>query len=276
MKKILIPTDFSLHSEYAAKLASKIARNSDCEIHLLHMIDIPQGPADATSKGASSIPENVLYIKKSKELLEDFKNEFFNENKEVIQSIIFESPSQGILNYTKKTDVDLIIMGSKGHSKADDFLIGSNTKKTVQASEAPVLIIKKDEENLKLKNLVLASCFDKTEENKTLSKLINFVEKFKSTLHLVKIISTSKFENTQLSNQKMEAFAKRHKLTKYSINIQNDNSIGEGVVNFSKEVNSDIIALGSNGRNSFSHILNKSVTKQVTNTALQPVIVFKI
>ncbi|WP_435260739.1 universal stress protein [Tenacibaculum sp. nBUS_03] len=46
MKKILIPIDFSKHSEYACVLASKIAKKSNSEVHLLHMVELPSGIID--------------------------------------------------------------------------------------------------------------------------------------------------------------------------------------------------------------------------------------
>ena len=276
MKKILVPTDFSLSSEYAAKLASKIARSSRSELHLIHVIDLPKGAPDMTSKGASSIPENMLYIKKTKEILERFKTKFFYKNKILKQAIIFNTPTEGILNYIKKINTDLIVMGSKGHSKIEELLIGSNTSKVVQMSKTPVLIIKKNEDNFKLRNLVFASDFkEKNQRNEPLNKLINFASKFKSTFHLLKINTPSKFENTQVSKQKMQQFANTYQLSKYSINTQNDSSIEEGIVNFSEEVSGDIIAIESNGRNALSHLLNRSITKHLSSIALQPVIIFK-
>ena len=40
MKKILIPTDFSDHAEYALKVAAQIARKNNGEIILLHMLEL--------------------------------------------------------------------------------------------------------------------------------------------------------------------------------------------------------------------------------------------
>src|SRR5690554_4089593 len=41
MKKILVPTDFSAQADYALKLASEIAKKSNAEITLLHVVEIP-------------------------------------------------------------------------------------------------------------------------------------------------------------------------------------------------------------------------------------------
>ncbi len=276
MKKILIPIDFSKASEHASKLGSKIARATNSEVHLLHMIEIPKGAIDMVSNSTFSMPQNMLYIKKTKEKMNEHQETFFSKNENVIQSILFESASEGILNYNNKINPDLIVMGSKGHSEIEEILIGSNTEKTIRTSKTPVLVVKKDEENFKQKNLVFASDFkEQTEKNEPLKKLIDFSKRFKSTFHLLKINTPSTFENTQTSKRKMEAFAKKYELPKYTINIQNDSSIDEGIINFSDEVSADIIALESYGRNTFSHFFNRSITKHVSNEATQPVIIFK-
>ena len=41
MKRILVPTDFSDHAEYALKVAAQIARKNNGEIYLLHMLEMP-------------------------------------------------------------------------------------------------------------------------------------------------------------------------------------------------------------------------------------------
>ena len=41
MKRILVPTDFSDHAEYALRVAAQIARENNSEIVLLHMLELP-------------------------------------------------------------------------------------------------------------------------------------------------------------------------------------------------------------------------------------------
>ena len=42
MKKILVPVDFSKHSEYALHIAAKIAKQVQAEIIVLHMMGISE------------------------------------------------------------------------------------------------------------------------------------------------------------------------------------------------------------------------------------------
>ena len=49
MKKILSSTDFSKEAENALKVAAQMAKRYDCEIYLLHMLEIPFQEVDALS-----------------------------------------------------------------------------------------------------------------------------------------------------------------------------------------------------------------------------------
>ena len=42
MKKIIVPVDFSKHSEYALKTAAKIARKYNADILVLHMLEMSE------------------------------------------------------------------------------------------------------------------------------------------------------------------------------------------------------------------------------------------
>ena len=78
MKKILVPIDFSKPSEYAAKMAAKIAKKSNAIIYLIHMIELPSGVIDMGSGNKFSIPESMLYLRKTREKVLGFKQKFFS------------------------------------------------------------------------------------------------------------------------------------------------------------------------------------------------------
>ena len=62
MKRILIPTDFSKYADEAIEVGAEIAKKNDCEIILIHMLELPGQMKDAI-KGETSIPE-IMQIKK--------------------------------------------------------------------------------------------------------------------------------------------------------------------------------------------------------------------
>lgn len=274
MKKILVPIDFSKKSEYAAKMAAKIAKKSNGVVYLLHLIEVPTGATDMGSSSSFSIPEVMLYLRKVRERVLKFKETFFNDSIEVHHSIWFQKPFEGIIKYADKIDADLILMGSKGHSEFEEILIGSNTEKVVRTSKRPVIVVKKDDKKFKLKNLVFASNF-KNDNSEVFNKFLNFANEFNSKIHLLKVNTPSKFESTHNAKEKIKAFIKDYEMPKYSINIYNDTSIQRGILNFSKDINADLICLGTHGRSGLSHLFSPSVTKKLSKKALKPMLTIK-
>ncbi|OSY87194.1 universal stress protein [Tenacibaculum holothuriorum] len=275
MKKILVPIDFSKHSEYAAKLAAKMAKKTNSEVHLLHMIELPSGIVDMGGGANFSIPESMLYIRKVRDKMLDWKQEFFPKNEDVKHAIRFQNPYEGIRDYAKKSGADLITMGTKGHTDIEEMLIGSNTEKVVRNSEIPVLVTKKDDDNFKPKNIVFASSF-KPSKNRAFERFLDFAKDFKSKIHLLKVNTPQKFENTQDSKKKIESFVSKYDIPKYSVNVYNDNSIEQGILNFSKDIEADVIALATHGRSGLSHIFNGSITKHLSKSAIRPMLTFRV
>ena len=275
MKKILLPVDFSKHSEYASKLASKVALKTNSEIHLIHMVELPSGFSDMASGTNISIPESMLYIRKIKDKLLNYKNAYFSNIDKVYHAIRFQNPYEGIKDYSKKISADLIIMGSKGQTALEEILIGSNTEKTVRNSEIPVIITKKDNDEFKFKKLVFASTFE-NDEAKALEGFLDFATKFKSKIYFLKVNTPEKFENTTDSKNKITAFVNKYKITDYSINIYNDKSVQDGILNFSNENDIDLVSLATHGRSGLSRFFNGSVSLNLSKNVLKPVLTFKV
>ena len=166
-------------------------------------------------------------------------------------------------------------MGSQGLSDFEEMIIGSNTEKVVRTSEIPVIVVKKDSENFKLKDLVFASDF-KDDNKESFRKFVDFAKLFKSKIHLLKVNTVSKFENSSVSKQKIKDFIDGLELPKNTINVYNDASVVKGITNFSKEIDADLIALTTHGRSGLSNLFNGSIAKSVSKNVLRPVITFKL
>ena len=274
MKQILVPTDFSEHAEDALKVAAQIAKKNNCEIFLLHMLELPSQMSDAIS-GGSSIPEVMFFIKKANETFQKIKENSYLKGIKVSETVQFEKASNGILSFSKKNKIDLIVMGSHGSSGIEEILIGSNTEKVVRLSDIPVLVIKKDIGKLEVKNFVFASDFSK-EVKKPFKKMIEFAEIFNANLFLVMICTPNSFKTTLTGEKLMHEFIADFDIQNYSLHIFNDANVENGILNFSNSINADLIGLCTHGRTGLSHFFNGSISEDLVNHTVKPVITFKI
>ena len=274
MKRILVPMDFSEYAENALKAAAFFAKKNNAEIFLLHLLELPSQMSDAITTG-SSVPEVMLFIDKANDFLQKATEQPYLEGITISTSVQFEKAFNGIMSFTKSNKIDLIIMGSHGTSGIEELLIGSNAEKVVRLSEIPVLVLKKDINELHFDNFVFASDFSE-ETKEPFQKMIDFAEVFNAKLFLVMISTPNSFKNTVDAEKKMKKFIKNFEIQNYSLHIFNDTNIENGIINFSKKVNANLIGLCTHGRTGLAHFFNGSISEDIVNHATKPVITFKI
>lgn len=274
MKRILVPTDFSQHAEYALRVAAQIARENNSEIILLHMLELPHQGSDALGNG-SDIPEIMFFKNQAISNLEELMDADYLEGITVSEVIQFEKASEGIIAVSKKNNVDFIVMGSHGASGFHEMFIGSNTEKVVRSSDVPVLVIKNETGEFKAGNIVFASDF--SQEIKTpFKQLVEFAGAFKSHIKLVMINTPNSFKSTHVAEKIMRDFIKEFNYPDYSLHIYNDVNVEKGILNFSNSVKADVIGMCTHGRTGFAHFFNGSISEDLVNHAVRPVITFKI
>ena len=275
MKKILVPTDFSDYAEYALKVAAQIARENDGEIVLLHLLEVPGQESDAVTD-ATDIPEVMFFMKKAHELFEDVISSDYLEGITVSEVVQFDKAFEGIVKTAKKNNVDLIVMGSHGASGFHEMFIGSNTEKVVRTSEVPVLVIKKEEANFNPANFVFASNFT-PEIKKPFAQAVDFANSFKAKLHLVYVNTPNNFKSTHAAEKLVNDFASGFTIANgYNTHIYNDLDVEKGVLHFANSINADLIGICTHGRAGLAHFFNGSISEDLVNHAVRPVVTFKI
>jgi nucleotide-binding universal stress UspA family protein len=274
MKRILVPTDFSKHAEYALRVAAQIAKKNNSEIILLHMLELPHEGGDAVSSGIA-IPQIMTYKNNAIQKLEALMDSDFLEGIEVSEVIQFEKAFEGVLSISKINNVDFIVMGSHGAGGFQELLIGSNTEKVVRFSEVPVLVIKNETEDFKTANFVFASDFSE-EIKRPFEQLLHLAKSFNSHLNLVMINTPNSFKPTHVSEKIMSDFMKQFDYYNYTLHIYNDVNVEKGILNFGNSVKADLIGMCTHGRTGFSHFFNGSISEDLVNHAVRPVVTFKI
>jgi nucleotide-binding universal stress UspA family protein len=274
MKRILVPINFSYYAENALKIAAIFAKKNNSEIFLLHLLELPGQMQDAISNG-SSIPEVILFIKKAKEKITKIREQNYLDGVLIHIIVRFEKASNGILTFVENNQIDLIVMGSHGTSGIEEILIGSNAEKVVRLSNIPVLVIKKNPDSFTPNNFVFASDFSK-EIKKPFKKMLQFAEIFNAKLFLVMICSPNSFKTTLEAEKTMNKFVKNYTIENHSLHIFNDNNIENGIINFAKHINDDLIGICTHGRTGLAHFFNGSVSEDIVNHSSKPVITSRI
>jgi universal stress protein A len=134
IKTILVPTDFSEHSETALHFAGALARDYGARIVLLHVIPIPIAPP---IDGAIAAPP-VSTADELRERLEAIDL----PGVEVQRRLIEGRPLEGILDTAADSGCDLIVMGTHGRGGIRRLLMGSVAEGVLRQASCPVLTVK--------------------------------------------------------------------------------------------------------------------------------------
>jgi len=265
MKKILVPCDFSKTAINAFRFALDIAHKSKGVIHLLHVIEIPV-MYDTVLMPALNF-EQELY----KELKVNAEQQFINmltkyntEQVKVSAHVEYGTTASTLLDYTEKESIDLIVMGSHGTSGLHEVFVGSNAEKIVRRARVPVLVVKEFFKG-KVTDIVFPNTLELGNQEDLLMAVKGLQEFFNAKLHLLWINTPLNFTSDTVTLERLEAFAKRFLLKNYSIHVFNHLNEEEGILQFSKLIKADMIAMATHGRKGLAHILNGSLAESVVN-----------
>ncbi|GAA4289745.1 universal stress protein [Aestuariibaculum suncheonense] len=273
MKKILVPTDFSTEAENALKVAAQLAKKHNCELHLLHILEIPLHQVDPIS-GFSELPEALFFMKLAHKQFTELREKNYLKDIKIQEHVEFHEIFKGVFHVCKKQHIDLVIMGSSGANGLKEIFIGSNTEKVVRTSETPVLVIKNEHNNFSVDNMVYASDFE-TDSQSAFESAVSFAKLFQSKLHLIMVNTPNYFITTEEANAKIEHFTKDFNLKDYTTIIYNDASVESGILNYAKSISADLIGISTHGRKGLSHFFNGSISEDLVNHANRPIITFK-
>jgi len=137
IKKIICPVDFSELSRKSLQYAIEFARLSNGQVFLVGVIE--NDPTITYSKGLEK--ERAEEEQKLLALIEE-------ENMAgiVADYVIYEGfPEECILDYAKRQEADVIIMGSHGRRGLKRMILGSVAEHVIRRSPCPVLIVKENE-----------------------------------------------------------------------------------------------------------------------------------
>ena len=277
MKKIIVPVDFSEHSEYALKTAAKLAKQNNAELLALHMLEMSD--IMLTASDGLQNQKAVFFFKLAEQKFEDFlKKDYLNDVKVTPIVKHFKVFSE-VNEVAKKNDADLIVMGSQGASGAKEFFIGSNTERVVRHSEIPVLVVKNNISEVNFEVVVFACDFSE-ESIKPYINAMKMFKKMNSKIYLVHVnLPNDRFKTSIDIEKSIIAF-----LTKADGNLDrvkdvhyvSDYTVEDGVLSFANKVGADLIAVPTHGRKGLAHFFEGSVGEDIANHATLPVITFKI
>jgi len=140
LKKILVAFDGSEQSYKAFDFAldmSRLCPGAAPEIIIISVAQPPE-PLDIVEIDAVIDSAKEHYGKLLRELREKAKE----KNIEIKTDIVIGHPADQIVRYAKESNADIILVGQKGKSKIESWLLGSVSKRVATYAPCSVTIVK--------------------------------------------------------------------------------------------------------------------------------------
>lgn len=141
MKTFLVPVDFSAVTQEVIDTAVSFARAFEGHVALIHVVQ----PPVVTSEFA--LPVDVLQEalsageKAAKEKMNGFAEMLREAGLTCNMRVVHGPPVAMIREEADRVKADYIIMGSHGHGKLYDFLVGSTASGVIKKAKCGVIIV---------------------------------------------------------------------------------------------------------------------------------------
>src|SRR5262245_55859864 len=146
IRRILVPTDFSSHSQNALRYAAALAEKFGSRICLLHVVqDLAVFIPDMITVAPPILPAPEQMTSAVQDAFERLVKENRLEHLTVEREVREGNPFAEIVRFAREQNVDLIVMGTHGHTGLAHMLLGSVTEKVVRKASCPVLTVRHPE-----------------------------------------------------------------------------------------------------------------------------------
>lgn len=263
MKKILFPTDFSSTSKNAFVYALQLAKAIKAEVITLHVYALP-------AVDYIDVPAYLMEIYDTVELsnFENFKDEIpalrqiAEENGlgdiKISNTLMDGDLVSTILRMIKDSDIDYVVMGTKGATGLKETFIGTTTGNVMTNTKACVIGIPENSKYEPIKRIAFTTRF-RDKDLASLRKVLMIAEGFNAAVDCLYVkTSSSDVRDVVISDWK---FLFKGDGVTFHI-IENDDVEGS-ILKFISDHNTQLLALHSHKRGFFERLFHHSLTQKL-------------
>jgi nucleotide-binding universal stress UspA family protein len=146
INKILVAVDASASANRAVSMAAYLALKHDSELLILHVIRDMQLPTPALE-----VPEIEAFNDKRDEILRQVADTILKDAKDRARKVGLSDiktaigsgdPANSIIGYTRRRNIDLVVLGARGLGKAKGDFLGSVARKVTNSTDINCMTVK--------------------------------------------------------------------------------------------------------------------------------------
>lgn len=258
MKRILIPTDFSIVADNAVEYALALPKEEVQEVLLLHA-------------GANVDEKFIKLNKQANRLSERFKIEIINSEESFSSDMIKE--------IIKNRFIDFMIMGTSGEEGSiAKKIFGNNTSSIIDDLNCPVIVVPVSYVGKGIAKIGYASDF--TDIDNEVRQVITFAKVFNATIEVLHIVPVypDLYDTESIDiEQTVDQLRKKYDYSNIHYVIEetgNDNEIKKGIEQFAEHYKPDLLVMFHLKRAYIDKLVNPSETANLITHLEVPLLIF--
>ena len=144
IKRILVPTDFSVYSDTAVDYAADLARRLCATLELIHVVEDPfvsgAWAAEAFAASSAGLLEEVAASAKAR--LTAIAVALGAKGVIAAVTVVTGPPAAAIADYAREGGFDLIVIGTHGRTGLSHAVLGSVAERVQRTAPCAVLTVK--------------------------------------------------------------------------------------------------------------------------------------
>lgn len=193
-RDVLIPTDGSDRTRRAVELGLDVANQFQARVHALYVVETSPIPEDAEEAKMAAREAGEEAGRRATNDVVDRAEEL---GVEAVREIRTGRPHEEIVQYTETSDVDLVVMGTRGDTGATR--LGSTADRVVRTADVPVVTARMGDpevdprrRNQAVDDVVVAT--DGSDPAETAAQRgIEIAERYGADVHAVYVVDTGAF-----------------------------------------------------------------------------------
>jgi nucleotide-binding universal stress UspA family protein len=143
VKKILWPIDIAYMdmTENIVPYINSLCGKYHAELHLIYVLTRFEQSMMLYTAYVESEELCERATRDAESVLNQFTSESIAEGINVKTVVVMGQPIRSILDYARGSQIDLIVMGTQGRNRLEEFILGSVSTQVVKRATAPVLTI---------------------------------------------------------------------------------------------------------------------------------------
>ncbi|MFC7138972.1 universal stress protein [Halosimplex aquaticum] len=294
-ESILVPTDGSETSEFAAAHAVALADAFDATVHVLGVVDVEgeAGPFDAGGIDDEFVDRLESEAETAVESVAETAT-----GRRVETAVVDGDPAETIVNYAAEEGIDLVVMGTHGRTGLDRVVTGSTSAQVVRESTVPVVTVRDVDGTLTTEyDDVLIPTDGSPAAEVAIDHGIAVADAFDATVHAVYVVDTMALaggadtavpgggggggaatgdileplvSSGEDATERIAERAREEGLDATSEVIEG--SPGSSLVDYVDSASIDFVAMGTHGRTGLDRVLLGSTTERLMRHANAPVL----